>query len=425
VTDLASPWVDDATADGLFRVRTDVFRDPLIFEAEQELIFRRSWLYVGHESEVEKVGEFVTRSVGGHPVIMVRDKANKVRVLFNTCAHQGTQVCRVASGNASAFQCFFHGWTYSIDGSLATVPGNSSYQGRFDLESHGLRSPQVESYRGFVFMCSDLTAKPLGEYLGPATNYIDMVADQDDEMVVLPGCHKYVTHANWKMVTMNSNDAYHVATTHATYLKYLRDLGVDTTSRRLGRRPNLGNGHTASEFFGGWGRPIARWASYWPEPLKAELAAKRTALVEKHGAERAQLMSDVDRNLIVFPNLVINDHSAILIRTWEPLAANKVVVSAWTLAPRHESVELRRLRMKNYLTFFGPAGFSTPDDIEALEAAQAGFRNDAMTWLDVSKGAAGESNPDVMDNADEIQLRAFWRRWQSDMAGALEGGWNR
>jgi p-cumate 2,3-dioxygenase subunit alpha len=413
-------FVDDRAPDGLFRVRTEVFRDQQIFDAELRLIFDKSWLYVGHASEVPGQGDFVTRSVGGHLVIMVRGADDQVRVLYNACAHQGSRVCRVLRGSAESFQCFFHGWTYDTTGALIRVPGDTSYQGDFTVDGHGLAAPRVGIYRGFVFMCSSLETEGLIDYLGPAAEYIDLVADQADEMIVVPGCHKYVTHGNWKMVTMNSNDGYHVATTHATYLKYLRNEGVDTGARRLGRRPNLGNGHTASEFFGGWGRPIARWAPYWSEEIRPLLVDKRSALDERFGTERARLMADVDRNLIVFPNLVINDHSAIIIRTWEPISPGKVIVSAWCLAPKDEDARLRALRLRNYLTFFGPAGFSTPDDIEALDGAQRALATNAMEWFDVSKGAATENNPDVADNADENQLRAFWRRWESDMTEIRE-----
>jgi p-cumate 2,3-dioxygenase alpha subunit len=418
--DTIGTWVDDFAEEGLFKVSTEVFRAPEIFALERKRIFDRSWLYVGHESEVERQGDFVSRSVGGHPVIMVRGKGGDVRVLYNTCLHQGNQVCRVPSGHTSAFQCFFHGWTYDVDGKLVGLPGESSYGGRFTPEEHGLRAPRMASHRGFVFMCGDAETESLPDYLGPAAGYLDLVADQAEDMVVLPGSHRYTTHANWKMATMNAHDGYHVATTHATYLKYLRDMGVDPSQRRLGKRLDLGNGHSASEFFGAWGRPVARWAAYWPEFLQAELASKRAQLAAAFGAERARLMAEVDRNLLIFHNLVINDHSAVLIRTWDPVSVDKVVVTAWTIAPRDEAEEIRALRLRNYLTFFGPAGFATPDDIEALEGVQRGFRNQAVQWLDVSKGAATEaSRPEEEDNADEIQLRAIWRRWRGDMGDSL------
>ena len=352
---------------------------------------------------------------------MASHRDGAVRVLLSRCMHRGALVCVEECGNTSAFKCIYHGWTYDTAGTLLGVPYPKGYGANFDKKELSLRSvARTASHRGFVFMCCDPETEALAEYLGPAAGYLDLVADQAEDMVVLPGSHRYTTHANWKMATMNAHDGYHVATTHATYLKYLRDSGVDPSKRRLGKRLDLGNGHSSSEFFGAWGRPVARWAAYWPETLQEQLAAKRAELAGAFGEERARMMAEVDRNLLLFPNLVINDHSAVLIRTWEPQGVDKIVVTAWTIAPRQEAEEIRALRLRNYLTFFGPAGFATPDDIEALECVQRGFRNQAMQWLDVSKGAATEaSQPEQDDNADEIQLRAIWRRWRRDMGGSL------
>lgn len=409
------PLLQDETSEGIFRVNINAFMDQELFREELATIFAKAWLYVGHSSEIPSVGDFLSRSVGGRPVIFVRGKDGSARVLFNSCAHQGSEVCRVASGHASAFQCFFHGWTYNLEGQLVGLPGKASYEGTFDMSQHGLATPRVEEYRGFVFMCCESTGLSLQEYLGEARTYLDLVADQDEDLAVVPGSHRYVTFANWKLLTMNSSDGYHVATTHATYLKYLRDIGADR-ARHPGKRYVLGSGHSAAEFDGGWARPIARWAPYWPGQTRSYLTQKRTELVNQHGAERGRLMADLDRNLLIYPNLAVNDHAAILIRTWEPVSVDSIRVTAWTLAPRNEPPEIKKLRLQGYLTFFGPAGFATPDDIEALEAAQDGFKNGKSNWYDVSKGCIAESTHRARSsNDDEDQGRGFWRRWAQDM----------
>lgn len=50
------------------------------------------------------------------------------------------------------------------------------------------------------------------------------------------------------------------------------------------------------------------------------MARVRQRLVDKYGEERAFLMADVSRNLLICPNLIINDIVAITIRYFEPLA---------------------------------------------------------------------------------------------------------
>ena len=68
------PYVAEDEKRGLFRVNRRVFVDPAVLERERRLIFDRCWLYVGHESEVAKPGDFLTRSVGGRELIFVRGK---------------------------------------------------------------------------------------------------------------------------------------------------------------------------------------------------------------------------------------------------------------------------------------------------------------------------------------------------------------
>lgn len=102
----------------LFKVARRSFTDPEILAAERERIFNRCWLYLGHESELPKPHDFVTRSVGGRPILFNRDGAGALHAFFNTCPHRGAQVCRDRAGSAKAFQCFYHGWTFSPEGKL-------------------------------------------------------------------------------------------------------------------------------------------------------------------------------------------------------------------------------------------------------------------------------------------------------------------
>jgi hypothetical protein len=80
------------------RVHSRRYTDPAIFELEIERIFHSSWVYVGHESEVRKPGDYQTRLLGRTPVLMVRGKDNRVRVLVNRCRHRGAQVVEYESG---------------------------------------------------------------------------------------------------------------------------------------------------------------------------------------------------------------------------------------------------------------------------------------------------------------------------------------
>ena len=52
------------------RVHRRVYADPAIFDLEMERIFGRQWIYVGHESQVKRPGDFFRSRVGRQPVAL-------------------------------------------------------------------------------------------------------------------------------------------------------------------------------------------------------------------------------------------------------------------------------------------------------------------------------------------------------------------
>jgi phenylpropionate dioxygenase-like ring-hydroxylating dioxygenase large terminal subunit len=97
-------------------------------------------------------------------------------------------------------------------------------------------------------------------------------------------------------------------------------------------------------------------------------------------------MCDLNRNMLIYPNLIINDIMAVTVRTFMPTSATAMTVTAWEAAPRDELPEVRQRRLDSFLTFLGPGGFATPDDIEALESCQQGFASGGVEWNDISRG---------------------------------------
>jgi len=407
-------YVKDDQAAGLFRVNRRAFTDPECLDEERARVFGKCWLYVGHESEVPHAGDYIARSVAGRPMVLVRGDDHVIRVLLNTCTHRGAQVCRQKSGNAKTFQCPYHAWTFNSRGQLVGVPGEESYSEAFSRDELRLASPaQVDSYRGFVFACPDPAADSLFDYLAGAREYLDMVADQSEVgMKIVAGQQSYSARANWKLMPENSVDGYHAMTVHQRYFSFLKDLGVDV--KNLGKHEralDLGNGHAVIEFQVPWGRPIAQWAPPFGEHRKAHFDTVRRRFDARFGKERAQLICETSRNLVIFPNLVINDIMAITVRTFYPVSPDYMEVNAWALAPIDESAEDSALRLDNFLTFLGPGGFATPDDVEMLESCQRGFIHREVEWSDLSRGM----NSDQPLVTDDHQLRTFWRRWNQLM----------
>jgi p-cumate 2,3-dioxygenase alpha subunit len=395
-----------------------------VLRQEMRQIFAKCWIYVGHASEIAKPGDFVTRRVAGRPVIFCRDAEGEIRCLLNTCRHRGAVVCREPKGNAHRFFCMYHGWSYDNSGALARVPGDEAYSESFDPGQFGLASPpRVESYRDFWFFCLDPDAMPLIDYLGRATDYIDLVIAQSPSgrMQVIEGTQEYGVAANWKLMVENSVDDYHLPTTHSTWLKFMKNSGVKMEPPKdpelmlptKGLAISLGNGHFTTDNVNFRGRPVARWIPLYGEDAKPEIEAIRQELVERLGEARARRVADTNRNLVIFPNLVINDGSSVTIRTFYPDGVAHMNVTAWALGPVEESETARARRLDAFLTFYGPGGFATPDDVEALELVQQGLANwEETRWSEMSRGL---NRADEQLNTDEHHLRTFWRRWDELM----------
>jgi p-cumate 2,3-dioxygenase subunit alpha len=332
--------------------------------------------------------------------------------MLNTCPHRGAQVCREKHGNAKSFQCFYHGWVFGLDGALRSQPGEASYAPDFKERSTSNMQlvPRFEGYRDFNFVCFDRNAESLDSYLGQVKEYLDVISDQAETgMTIVGGTQEYSMRANWKLLTENSIDGYHALTTHATYFDYLKATNGGLAPVPLdGAARDLGNGHAVLEYKAPWGRPVAQWIPSWGDEGRREVNRLYQGLVKRYGEERATRIALYNRNLFVFPNLVVNDIMAVTIRTYYPLAPDFMNISAWALAPNEETDWARKYRLYNFLEFLGPGGFATPDDVEALEQCQRGFRNSAEAqWNDISKGM-GKETP-AYD--DELQMRAFWSNW--------------
>ena len=396
-----------------------------ILRQEMSHIFGRCWIYVGHASELKNPGDFRSRKVAGRPVIFCRDEAGEFHCLFNTCRHRGAIVCTQREGSARRFMCIYHGWTYGNDGRLLRVPGDDAYAEAFDKVAYGLRRPaRFEDYRGFWFMCLDQDAAPLVDYLARAKDYIDLVIDQSPSgrMEIIAGVQEYDVAANWKLMVENSVDDYHLPSTHSTWLNFMANSGVKIEPPKQeglmlptkGLAVELGNGHFTTDNINFRGRPVAKWIPLYGEAAKAEMDDIRRELVMRLGEERARRVADTNRNLVVFPNLVINDGSSVTVRTFYPQGAGRMHVTAWALGPVEESKSARARRLDAFLTFYGPGGFATPDDVAALEAAQLGYAAwREVAWSDLSRGMGKPTDEQLA--TDEGHLRVFWRRWDELM----------
>ena len=143
--------------------------DPAITAREIEIIFRKSWSYIGPASELAKLGDYITGYAGEVPVVVIRN-ASSLAGFINVCRHRRHEVMK-GRGISKIMQCGYHAWTYDLTGCLKGAP-RSAAEPNFQLADYPLLPLRVESLGPFVFVNLDAHAKSLASYFGDLLNII-------------------------------------------------------------------------------------------------------------------------------------------------------------------------------------------------------------------------------------------------------------
>jgi phenylpropionate dioxygenase-like ring-hydroxylating dioxygenase large terminal subunit len=405
-----------------------IYTDPAIFDLEMDRIFSRTWVFVGHESEIPTPGDYKTTWIGRQPVILSRAEDGTLHCLFNRCRHRAASVCQAETGTANFFRCAYHGWTYRNSGQLTGVPFAQSYPKGFTKSELGLVPvPRLESYRGFVFASLARDVADLKQHLAAAREYVDIFIEcsPNHQVYVRHGAHKVAYDGNWKLQLENGTDGYHPAFTHKSV--------AEIHERRIGGKPGsgmaayrrktdsvsrgLGNGHAMLDQRGATG-------TSYIDRLLASPGGSQT--IEKLRRERpVDEVDDMCRraaghgfNLTIFPNLLL---IGVQIRILRPIAVNRTEVRLYPTMLGGLPDELNAMRLRYHEEFFGPAGFGSPDDIEMFDRAQTGLQVSACDWLVVSRGLDTERVEDGVHTGelwDETPVREHYRTWKHLMRQA-------
>ena len=402
------------------RIHASLYTDPRIFADEMDRIFHAGWVFVGHDSEIPRAGDYVTRTLGREPVIMVRGKDGGIAVLVNRCMHRGTMLCPADRGSVRTFACPYHGWTYDLSGELLGVPYPGGY-GSFDKRAHGLaRAARVASYRGFVFASLSPAGPTLAEHLGAATRLIDRSCDlaPDREVALTAGWVKHRCAANWKMLPENDSDGYHLGFVHSALFKsirtqYQRVVGDERSIKAVIR--DWGRGHIEIDWSPGYQAPF-EWLGNAAGAVVADYVA---ALERRDGPETThRRIMEGPAHALIFPNLFLGETNIAIV---EPVSVGECVHWHTPMflkgAPQFNG---RLLRMAE--AGMGPASFLMPEDLIVASRNQAGLHARTAEWLLLGRGLNREYMDDqgriVSHVTDETTNRALWQHYRAVMTAA-------
>jgi phenylpropionate dioxygenase-like ring-hydroxylating dioxygenase large terminal subunit len=213
------------------------FVSPEVFAREQEKIFSRQWVCVGHQSEIAKAGDYFVREVAGESLIILRDKGGKLRGFYNVCRHRGTrlrehraaQACR----HVTVIQCPYHAWTYGLDGRLIGAPHMDEVQG-FNKADYPLHAVNLALWEGFIFVNLARASAPLEKWFAPLTGKF---AHWNLAKLRSAKRTEYDVRANWKLIFENYSECYHCPGVHPMLSKV---SPYDSSENDLCEGPFLG-----------------------------------------------------------------------------------------------------------------------------------------------------------------------------------------
>ena len=209
------------------------YLDPALFEREKEAIFYRHWHYVGHLSQLEKAGDYLSARIADEPVFVMRGEDGALRGFYNVCRHRAHELLE-GSGHVDAIVCPYHAWTYRSDGSLRYARHSEKMPG-FDHRAFCLPQIRVETFCGFVFVNLDNDAEPLSALTEEVEETLrEEVPFIDDLRPIEPWSFSAssVMAANWKVVVDNFLECYHCHKAHPDFCDLFRMADYET---ELGR----------------------------------------------------------------------------------------------------------------------------------------------------------------------------------------------
>lgn len=405
------------------RLSRRIYWDDQIYQQELEKIFARSWLFLAHESQIPKAGDYLTTYMAEDNVIVVRQRDGSIKAFLNTCPHRGNRLSFADIGNARSFVCNYHGWSFGTDGSLRGMAGQELFDASgMNKAEHGLHPvAQVASYKGLVFGNMDPEAPSLEQFLGDFRYYLDVMLDMDGQGTeFIGGCVKSVINCNWKVPTENFiGDIYHALWTHDSAARAILGGPVSEVYKDPESFHVNHNGH-------GWEfnlDVVGNAATLGDKEIRKYLYGIQPDVARRLGEVRSKMIGSI-ASCSVFPNLSFLPGQNTF-RVWQPRGPHKIELHTWTLVNKSAPPDIKERWRKGAMLTFSPSGIFEMDDGENFEYStrtNAGFMTRQQD-LYMGLGRGSQIHDSAMpgnvyrNQVNEANHRAFYRRW-ADLMGA-------
>tara|TARA_R110002110_G_C13470525_1_gene720982 strand:+ start:101124 stop:102521 length:1398 start_codon:yes stop_codon:yes gene_type:complete len=432
-------------------VKLRALSDQEIYEIEQEKVFGKVWLLLGHDTEIPNAGDFVQRHMGDDSVLVARARDGEVHVSLNVCPHRGMKITTHESGNTQVHTCIYHGWAFKPDGEFLGSPVadqcmHGSLRGKDEL---GLKKARVTLYGGLIWATWDHDGPSFEEFLGDAKWYYDMLYCRTNKGLEVAGPpQRFIVRGNWKTAgEQSAADGFHTLTLHrwlGEVGNYKSDSGKtqgsELTEEMFGAEVSSEHGHALRCI--DLARKIKKLTG--KDPAELSVVEKLHALpppgmtpdmveqLEQNlSPEQMQVMAWMPPQVGgMFPNIIFEflyipqaDGTVVgslALHTYVPKGPDKLEFTNWIFVEKDTPPELREQMIQQSVRLLGTSGMVEADDSDTwphmtLAAKGAQARNQSMKYQAIYETPApkGWPGPGIVNEGftkDDTQWH-WWKYW--------------
>ncbi len=210
------------------------------YRKEWTHMWMRTWQIGGMSCHAPEAGDYLVADLGPESILIVRQADGHFKAFFNVCPHRGTRMLAGPDGHADRITCPYHGWQFDRTGAVTSVPNADDFRQGDPCATLRLSEIRCEELFGLVWFNMDAGAPTLAASLGPAI--VREIGSYRMEKMVRVLNMTAESECNWKLITDNFNEAYHVQTLHPELIPYIENDG-NTCQFDL-----LANGHNRGWF---------------------------------------------------------------------------------------------------------------------------------------------------------------------------------
>ena len=192
------------------------------FKIERERVFFNNWIVVGVSSSVPEIGDAKPFDLMGVPLLILRDKNNKIRVFHNVCSHRGMILVNEECKLKNTIRCPYHSWSYNFDGELIATPHvggmNIHEADGFIKSKSNLKEVSTHVWMDLIFININKNKKNFAESIHPLEQQWSKFISKEDQKLIRHakdfGYFNMEVQSNWKLAIENYCESYHLPWVH-------------------------------------------------------------------------------------------------------------------------------------------------------------------------------------------------------------------